>query len=68
MSGIRLVWYRNEQNCPCQKQSGTGIRGKQSGTGILQYSFEIKDAGMPMPAALALMLRPSYGFKEFCLR
>jgi hypothetical protein len=33
----------------------------QSGTGILWYWTEMIDAGIPMPAASALMLMPSYG-------
>jgi hypothetical protein len=43
-------------------------KGKQSCTQILRYRTEIKDAGMPMPVALALMAMPGYEFKEFHLR
>ena len=43
--------------------SGTGIRGHQSGAGMLQYRTEMLDAGIPMPAALAQMPKPSYANK-----
>ncbi len=40
-------WYRNKET--------------QSGTEMLRYQTEMIDAGIPMPAASALMPMPSYG-------
>jgi hypothetical protein len=48
-------------DCPAFGQSGTGIRGTQSSTGLLRYRAEILDARMPMPAASAWMPMPSSG-------
>ncbi len=48
-------------NCPPFGQSGTGIRGTQSSTGMLRYRSEILDSRMPMPAASAWMPMPSSG-------
>jgi hypothetical protein len=35
-------------------------KGNQSGTGMLRFRTEVRDAGMPMPAASASMPMPSY--------
>ncbi len=36
-------------------------KGTQSSTGMLRYQFEMPGAGMPMPAASALMPMPNHG-------
>jgi hypothetical protein len=39
----------------------------QSGTGMLWYRTEIIYAGIPMPAASALMPMPSYGHMKYII-
>ncbi len=60
--GMQSVWYQNENKCQYQNHSCTGIWRPQSGTGMLRYQTEMTDAGMLMPAVLALMLLPSYAY------
>ncbi len=45
LSGIRSARYQNGKECRCRNQSGTGIKGTQSGIGMLRYQTEMSNAG-----------------------